>query len=552
MKNFLLLAIMALTITSNAFAAKMQYIQMKPMSEVINVNKGSVSDDTVLPLITWGADTAVIRANGDSLRTQSGSAFDKAGIKVFLQREDLFLNQVKNYKSGKTAYLRGTVGMLNLASDVLNDPDLKPIILTQLSWSNGGDALVVRKNINSIADLKGKTIAIQAYGPHIDLLIETLKISGLKVSDVNIKYVKDLTGTENSDAAAALKLDKNIDASFVIIPDALTLTSNGSVGTGAEGSVKGAKILFSTKTANRVISDVIAVRSDYFNSHKTQVEKMAHAIISSQASVNKDYKANKTSVIKKHAKILLDSQDSIDDMMGLFLDMKFADLQMNKDFLKSINYPRNLTVISRTTAKSFKNQGLIKGYSSLVSPDLNWGIVGNGLKYISNKNNMQASVIISKKQKQGTLDSDSIYGFKVFFKPNQNNFPVNLYKEDFDKVIQMSSSFGGALITIEGHSDNLKYLKAKKRGASEVELKRIRQSAKNLSLSRANKALQAIISYAKSTGVHLDTNQFGLIGWGVENPSYNPPKNKQQWLDNMNVEFKLIQVEAEASEFEAL
>ena len=50
---------------------------------------------------------------------------------------------------------------------------------------------------------------------------------------------------------------------MAIIPDALNLTSGGDSGTGAAGSVKGAKILLSTKTASRVIADVYAVRSDY-------------------------------------------------------------------------------------------------------------------------------------------------------------------------------------------------------------------------------------------------------------------------------------------------
>ena len=50
---------------------------------------------------------------------------------------------------------------------------------------------------------------------------------------------------------------------MAISPDALKLTSNGTVGTGSEGSVKGARMLLSTKTASRIIADVYAVRKDY-------------------------------------------------------------------------------------------------------------------------------------------------------------------------------------------------------------------------------------------------------------------------------------------------
>ena len=65
----------------------------------------------------------------------------------------------------------------------------------------------------------------------------------------------------------------------MIIPDALALTSSGTIGTGAEDSVKGARILLSTKTANRIIADVYAVRSDYFESNRAEVEKFVQGLI---------------------------------------------------------------------------------------------------------------------------------------------------------------------------------------------------------------------------------------------------------------------------------
>jgi ABC-type nitrate/sulfonate/bicarbonate transport system substrate-binding protein len=68
----------------------------------------------------------------------------------------------------------------------------------------------------------------------------------------------------------------------MISPDAAEITSNGTVGTGAEKSVKGAHILMSTKTASRIIVDVYAVRSDYFQAHKDEVVKFAHALLMAQ------------------------------------------------------------------------------------------------------------------------------------------------------------------------------------------------------------------------------------------------------------------------------
>jgi len=71
-------------------------------------------------------------------------------------------------------------------------------VIYQLSWSAGGDALVVSSKIKKPSDLKGKTIAVQAYGPHVDYLAKVLTDAGLSVKDVKIKWTKDLTGTKQT------------------------------------------------------------------------------------------------------------------------------------------------------------------------------------------------------------------------------------------------------------------------------------------------------------------------------------------------------------------
>lgn len=49
-----------------------------------------------------------------------------------------------------------------------------------------------------------------------------------------------------------------------------------------EGSVKGARILMSTKSANTIISDVYAVRNDFFNNNKGEIFEMVKGLIQSQ------------------------------------------------------------------------------------------------------------------------------------------------------------------------------------------------------------------------------------------------------------------------------
>jgi ABC-type nitrate/sulfonate/bicarbonate transport system substrate-binding protein len=95
---------------------------------------------------------------------------------------------------GDSAYLRCTLGMLNQAIEALDDPRVKPVVIGQLTYSVGGDVLVVKSSIKTPADLEGKTIVLQAYGPHVDYLTRVLSDAGIALSDVKIKWVKDLTG----------------------------------------------------------------------------------------------------------------------------------------------------------------------------------------------------------------------------------------------------------------------------------------------------------------------------------------------------------------------
>jgi hypothetical protein len=113
------------------------YIQIAPMNQIVKGTVGNVrdSDSTVVPMITWGGDIATIYGNGNTTLTAKDSILGQLGLNVRLIRQDVFANQINQYLSGETPYLRGTLGMLNQASDVLNqDPRTRPVIIYQLTW----------------------------------------------------------------------------------------------------------------------------------------------------------------------------------------------------------------------------------------------------------------------------------------------------------------------------------------------------------------------------------------------------------------------------------
>ena len=98
----------------------------------------------------------------------------------------------------------------------------------------------------------------------------------------NILYTKDLLGFESHTPGRAFLEDNGLDAAFVVKPDALALTSGGATGTGAEGSVRGAHILFSTKSASRILSEVYVVRKDFFEENRDLLKTFVDALFKAE------------------------------------------------------------------------------------------------------------------------------------------------------------------------------------------------------------------------------------------------------------------------------
>ncbi len=545
-----------------------RYVELKPLSQVVTNTPSAVQSGSPIrvPIITWGGDIATILANGNDIDTQSGSLFDRAGLSVRLLREDAFANQLGRYVSGESAFLRGTLGMITMAKEaVADDPSLEPVVVYQMTWSAGGDALVVKEGIRAAADLKGKTIAVQAYGPHVDYLIKILEDAGLGLDDVNVRWVPDLTGTDDSPMAALYEPD--IDAAFVIIPDALALTSGGNIGTGGEDSVKGARILLSTKTANRIISDVYAVRADYLQANRDQVQAFVTALLNAQNDARAIIRASgeeKQRLLSASGRILLDSEQAISDAEGLFADCEFVGLDGNIKFFDDPSYPRRFEKLQQELAASYASLGLVTPGSSLSDAGWNFGALEaavdtQGAVERGRFDEGEVAKLVTRKQQQGALGEGELFSFEVFFKPNQKEFSPDLYKDAFDRVIELASTYGGAIITVEGHSDPMGYLRKKQEGSPNVVLGRIKQSARNLSIGRAQAVRDNIIDYASGRSIALDPTQFAVVGHGIAQPASGvcgqdpcAPKTEQEWRSNMRVEFRILQVEAEADVFNPL
>ena len=135
--------------------------------------------------------------------------------------------------------------------------------MQQIDWSSGGDGIVVRSSIKSVADLQKKTITLAQNSPSEYYLTSLLLSAGLKPADITLKY----TATA-FEAAAAFVADKRVDACVSWAPDIYNIPER----------VAGTRILSSTKDANKLIADVYAFRADFARDHPEIVEGLVAGI----------------------------------------------------------------------------------------------------------------------------------------------------------------------------------------------------------------------------------------------------------------------------------
>ena len=564
-------------------AQQQDVITASPLANQISVSASPVtsSGTFTLPLITWGGDVATIYTE---------NVFSQAGLQFELKTENNFRKQVEDCISGKTPYLRGTMGMIVSAAEAFKQKGLEIVPIFQLTWSVGGDAMVVRGDIKTPADLSGKTIALQLYGPHMDYVANILSNAKVSLSSVKFKYFKELTfptydTSSIVDPVSAFQMDSSIDVVMCIIPDALMLTSGGKVGTGAEGSVQEAKIMLSTKTASRIICDVYAVRKDYLDSHKSQVQKFVHTLMVGQEQLQDLIKSKSTQQAKfnqlmsKCADLLLGAPQATEDVKALLGDCEYVGYDGNVRTFTGKGTTRSIKNLASEISRSFKSMGLLTSSVTLNTPKWDYNVLSKGLRYATVtpttatttaaspdtkpkpppqkkiKPKFDAAKVTKKVETAISVEPETwesegtLFVVEIFFAPNQKKFSVEQYANDFQEALRIADTYGGALIVVEGHADPLGVAKARKNGKHAAEIAQMEQNAKNLSKQRAEAVRDSFLKYCKEKGVEIDASQFVPVGLGIAAPLYSKPRTETEWAANRRVVFRIKQVETELEEF---
>jgi NitT/TauT family transport system substrate-binding protein len=229
------------------------------------VSSGSNDDNAVIRvrINVWVGCAAGLVANG-GLETAPDSIFAQKGLKVSFKIID-------DWTEGASALATNNVDIMLTTLDVyakdygqFQEKGFGSHAFLMVDWSRGADGVIGKQGINSIEDLAGKSVAFAPYTPSHFLLWNGLKASGLNTEQRN-EIFKNAVHTKDGIEPAVLFAQDKVDAAVAWDPDMSDAVSKRA----------GAKKIYDTRIANRLIADILVVSDRFAAKHPQTLVKFA-------------------------------------------------------------------------------------------------------------------------------------------------------------------------------------------------------------------------------------------------------------------------------------
>lgn len=161
---------------------------------------------------------------------------------------------------GQRAFRNGAVDVAALTLDealtiAQNVPDLR--VVAVIDRSHGGDAILARDGIDSLADLRGRRVGVEPSAVGAYMLSRALDNAGMTMGDVEVVYAP-------FDTHEHLVETGSVDAVVTYEPVRSRLMADG------------AKVLFDSASIPNEILDVLVTRAAYADEHPQAIADLLH------------------------------------------------------------------------------------------------------------------------------------------------------------------------------------------------------------------------------------------------------------------------------------
>jgi NitT/TauT family transport system substrate-binding protein len=162
-----------------------------PAVQGVSAYKPMTNNTVRFALNVWAGWGPIILANNGFQAGQVWKTPDGQDFRVELVLIDDPVAMRNAYASGEVHIGWGTLDMVPLFVDGFvkaGDSRIMPRVYQQVDWSNGGDGIVVRENIKTVADLRGKKLVLAQNSPSQYFALNVLVAAGVQPSEVEMVY----------------------------------------------------------------------------------------------------------------------------------------------------------------------------------------------------------------------------------------------------------------------------------------------------------------------------------------------------------------------------
>ena len=505
----------------------------KPAERLPEIKQASrykpMQDNTVrFALNVWAGWAPIILANNGTKAEKVWKTPDGEEFKVELVIIDNPVAMIGAYTSGDVHIGWGTLDMVPLFVDGMVDKTGRPKenvavamprVFQQIDWSNGGDGIVVRDAIQTVADLRDKTIVLAQNSPSQYFALNMLVAGGVQPAEVNMIYTNDAFA-----AAAAFAADKQKKIAGCVSwsPDIYNLEK-----------VRGNRMLVNTQTANKLISDIWFARADFAQDHPGIIEALVRGIFDGMAELKKPERK------QEFAKLMAAAYNiPSDDAMKMFDDAHNTNWAENYQFFLNQNNPTNFERVWRQSYFLYRQIGTIQNTPVPFDKVMDFSVIqklGKEEKYKSQTDEYQVQLAPTTVGKI-RAESPEILTNTVIIHFAPNDWDLHKKKDDgspydpnVDNVLEgvgkLVGTFGAARVIIEGHTDS----SMKNQVPDEL--------VKTLSMNRAVAVRQALADKYPT----IDASRFYVDGLGWDRPA--DPQNPFDQAKNRRVEIKVYPAE---------
>lgn len=467
-------------------------------------DKPKTADDNAVnvSLDEWIGWKSIIDANG-GLTTQSGSIYDKLGIKVNI-------NIINDATQSSNALIKGdlnaagyTINRTAFLSKKFTDAGKEVVMPYITNYSNGGDGIIAKSSIQNVNDLVNAKIGVPEFSEAQTLVVWFVNNSDLSNKD-KAKIIDNLVLFSTADDAAKAFFAGQIDVAATWEPY-LTQAKN----------MTDAHVLFSTASSSNLVMDGILFDKKFAEAHADAVEKFIQGSLEAADMYNTEF-------------------DAIREVMPMFNTTSDEDIVANTESAKLTTWKDNSDLLNGTAKTIYSDMcNVWTSIGESVNADLVNSIFDDTYinaisdKFSATEVSNTNTVKVTKDNKKEIQDTEALLSGRasVTFIKNTAKFSDSAAaSEELNKFIDIAKVLDGAIIEIAGNTDP--------NPDSDPE----DEYNKKLSQQRA----EAVKNYFVMNGI--SNGRIVVVGNGSSNPVVDNDTDEHRAMNRRtDVSFKIIE-----------